>query len=333
MLTHQTRYRYDRPVFLGPQTIRLRPSSTARTPVRSYTLRVAPTDCKQTWHQDSYGNHVAEVVFAERVTHFDIIVRLEVDLTPRNPFDFLLEPSIRQWAAPAGFTTALHEDAAQHRAQSIQYQQQAAHDGMFASQTSFELSATQGQFYVQEDHAALALYCATSAAGPHLYAFLTDWVEKAPQNTLDMLVALNRAVARRIGYQVRLESGVWSPEETLTRGIGSCRDSAWLMIALLRHLGFAARFVSGYLIQASQNADGEEVLTCDLHAWAEAFLPGAGWVGFDTTSGLLAAQGHLPLAATPAPEHAAPVTGVLDPCKATFEVSMQTERLHVPDSD
>nr|WP_051552237.1 transglutaminase family protein [Acetobacter persici] len=104
------------------------------------------------------------------------------------------------------------------------------------------------------------------------------------------------------------------------------------MIAVLRHLGFAARFVSGYLLQSSRTAEGEETLTCDLHAWAEAFLPGAGWVGFDTTSGLLTAQGHLPLAATPAPEQAAPVSGVLDQCNATFDVSMQTARLLIPES-
>ncbi|WP_279184812.1 transglutaminase family protein [Acetobacter sp. KSO5] len=333
MLTHTTRYRYDRPVFLGPQTIRLRPSGTARTPVRSYALRVDPVASKQSWHQDGFGNNVAEVVFAERVTHFDITVRLEADLTPRNPFDFTLAPAARRWTPPVAFATTLSEESApaQHQQQAMQQQQQACAIAG-SQQAETDLPACPHQFYTPEEQAKLALYRATPPAGPHLHAFLTDWVEKAPRDTLDMLVALNRALAARIGYQLRLEPGVWSPEETLARGVGSCRDSAWLMIALLRHLGFAARFVSGYLIQSSQTAEGEEALTCDLHAWAEAFLPGAGWVGFDTTSGLLTAQGHLPLAATPAPEQAAPVTGLLDQCKATFDVSMQTDRLVMPDS-
>lgn len=333
MLTHQTRYRYDRPVFLGPQTIRLRPSGSARTPVRSYALRVDPVASQQSWHQDGFGNHVAEVVFAERVTHFDITVRLEADLTPRNPFDFTLAPAARRWTPPAVLTTTLWEKGApvQHQQPPVQQQQQAG-GGTFSRQVQMVPAVSRHPFYTSEELTGLALYCATPLPGPHLHAFLTDWVEKAPRDTLDMLVALNRALAARIGYQLRLEPGVWSPEETLARGVGSCRDSAWLMIALLRHLGFAARFVSGYLIQSSQTAEGAEALTCDLHAWAEAFLPGAGWVGFDTTSGLLTAQGHLPLAATPAPEQAAPVTGLLDQCKATFDVSMQTDRLVMPDS-
>lgn len=307
MLTHQTRYRYDRPVCLGPQTIRLRPTRTARTPVRSYALQVEPGGCRQTWHQDSYGNQVAEVLFAERVTRFDITVQLEADLTPRNPFDFTLTPPARDWMPPAGPASTRLDDEA---------------SGV----------ARQQPFYAPEEHGWLAPYCVPQPAGPHLRAFLTEWMEQAPTDTLEMLVALNRAVASRIGYQIRLEPGVWTPEETLARATGSCRDSAWLMIALLRHLGFAARFVSGYLIQSNRNAEGEDILTCDLHAWAEAFLPGAGWVGFDTTSGLLTAQGHLPLAATPAPEQAAPVTGLLDQCTATFDFSMQTDRVLLPDS-
>lgn len=327
MLTHQTRYRYDRPVSLGPQTIRLRPAATTRTPVRAYALRVDPAEGRQTWQRDSFGNHVAEVIFAERVTHFDITVRLEADLTPRNPFDFILTSTARDWTPPAALV-ALVRKGGEFQQQTVQQQQQAgAVKGLCQAQ-----GTSQNQFYTREELAELALYRATPPIGPQLHAFLAEWVDKAPRETVEMLVALNRALVARVKYHLRMEPGVWSPEETLTRGAGSCRDSAWLMIALLRHLGFAARFVSGYLIQSSQTAEGEEALTCDLHAWAEAFLPGAGWVGFDTTSGLLAAQGHLPLAATPAPEEAAPVAGVLDQCNATFDVTMQTDRLVMPDA-
>lgn len=340
MLTHQTRYRYDRPVRLGPQTIRLRPSPTAVTPVRSYALRVEPAECKQTWQRDSFGNHVAKVIFSEPVTYFDITVRLEADLTPRDPFDFTLAPAARCWAPPAGLFSLLQNNTRhsallpdgpqQGMSAQVMVQQDAAAPRVHPAPGASRLSET-NRFYTPDDLADLALYRAAPPAGPHLHMFLAEWVAKAPEETLEMLVALNRALAARVKYQVRLEPGVWSPEETLARGAGSCRDSAWLMIALLRYLGFAARFVSGYLIQSCQTAEGEDTLTCDLHAWAEVFLPGAGWVGFDTTSGLLAAQGHLPLAATPTPEQAAPVAGLLDRCQATFDVSMQMDRLVIPD--
>ena len=175
----------------------------------------------------------------------------------------------------------------------------------------------------------LHLYLNASHAGVGCRAFLAQWLPTAPANTVAMLVALNKAVAAHIQYQLRMEPGVWSPDDTLARQSGTCRDSAWLMVALLRCMGFVARFVSGYLIQASNGAQGEEVLTCDLHAWAEAFIPGAGWVGFDTTSGLVTAQAHVALAASPTPEDAAPVSGLLEQCQATFDVSMQAQRLFV----
>jgi uncharacterized protein (DUF2126 family)/transglutaminase-like putative cysteine protease len=125
--------------------------------------------------------------------------------------------------------------------------------------------------------------------------------------TVDFLVGLNAATHGAVGYTTRMEPGVQTPQETLQTSIGSCRDSAWLLVAALRHFGLAARFVSGYLIQLGEQ-DQEEDST-DLHAWAEVFVPGAGWIGLDPTSALLAGEGHIPLAATPSPMGAAPITG------------------------
>lgn len=185
------------------------------------------------------------------------------------------------------------------------------------------------------DRHDLEPFLQAAPAGPRLQALL-DSTDRQPTAVADFLVALNQRLQREIRYLIRLEPGVQTPDETLNLASGSCRDTSWLLVNALRHLGLAARFVSGYLIQLKPDVKpldgpvGPEQDFTDLHAWAEVYLPGAGWVGLDPTSGLLAGEGHIPLAATPEPRSAAPVTGLVSPSHVEFHHEMRVQRLLEP---
>ena len=189
--------------------------------------------------------------------------------------------------------------------------------------------------YAPELAKDLEPYRSVEPAGPLLQAFL----EKLPRErrgTISFLVDLNRRVRNEIEYVTRLEAGVQTCEQTLEQCTGSCRDSAWLLVQVLRHLGIAARFVSGYLIQLAADERAPEGPTApqtdssDFHAWAEVFLPGAGWIGMDPTSGLLAGEGHIPLVCTPNPSKAAPIEGTVELANVDFSYSMSIRRLNDP---
>ena len=175
-------------------------------------------------------------------------------------------------------------------------------------------------------------YLAREAATP-LFKALVDSIPRDEKRSIDFIVGLNQRLQQDIKYLIRLEPGVQTPELTLSNASGSCRDSAWLLVQLLRHLGLAARFVSGYLIQLKPDVksldgpSGTEVDFTDLHAWCEVFLPGAGWIGLDPTSGLMAGEGHIPVACTPEPSSAAPVSGGVDECEVSFSHHMQVTRI------
>ncbi len=186
--------------------------------------------------------------------------------------------------------------------------------------------------YAPELKEELAPYLTPDTVTPLLQAYL-DKIDRTQRRTVIFLVELNQMLSQDIKYLIRMEPGVQTPEETLELASGSCRDSAWLLVQLLRNCGLAARFVSGYLIQlksdvkALDGPSGTEVDFTDLHAWCEVYLPGAGWIGLDATSGLMAGEGHIPLACTPLPSGAAPIEGGVSKSEVAFEHHMGVTRI------
>ncbi|MBK1649155.1 DUF2126 domain-containing protein [Rhabdochromatium marinum] len=287
-LNHCTTYDYDRRIRLHPQVVRLRPAPHARTPVVSYSLKISPQERFTNWQQDPFGNWQARLVFPEKVDHFHVTVDLIADMVAINPFDFFIEEECR--------------------VPTFAYEKMLLKD--------------------------LAPYLEVQEAGPLLADLIAATRPTDQDDTLDWIVALNQRLQGMVSYLIRMEPGVQTPEDTLHKASGSCRDSAWLLCNLLRHHGFAARFVSGYLIQLTADLapidDGPAGPTrdfTDLHAWSEVFIPGAGWVGLDPTSGLLTAEGHIPLAATPEPATAAAISGSHESCEVQFGFSMSVERI------
>jgi uncharacterized protein (DUF2126 family)/transglutaminase-like putative cysteine protease len=297
-LHHTTRYVYDRPIAPSPHVVRLRPAPHCRTPILAYSLKVTPAEHFLNWQQDPFGNYEARLVFQKEATELVFDVDLVADMTVVNPFDFFLEEGFEHY--PFVYPPTLKRD--------------------------------------------LEPYLRSGAFGPQFAAF----VERARtaagngRRCVDVLVDLNMLVMKSLRYDIRMEPGVFLPEETLVRGHGSCRDFAWLLVQTLRQLGLAARFVSGYSIQLKadekplRGPSGVERDSTDLHAWAEVFLPGAGWVGLDATSGLFAGEGHIPLACTPDPETAAPIVGSFswhklsedDAIDEKFGFAMSVERVY-----
>ncbi len=289
-LEHRTSYRFDRPIAIGPHVIRLRPAPHTRTPIEAYSLTISPDDHFINWQQDPFGNHLARVVFPSKASELDVTVGLVADMRVINPFDFFIED--------------------------------------YAEKYPFR--------YPPELAADLKPYLDTpeSEVGP----LVNEWVAASGtpppdgQPTVEFLSALNAAIYRDVDYSVRMEQGVQTPEETLTQRIGSCRDTAWLLVTALRRCGLAARFVSGYLVQlvpdqpSLDGASGPTEDFTDLHAWAEVYIPGAGWIGLDPTSALFAGEGHIPLAATPHPASAAAITGATEPSVTTMEFANSVRR-------
>jgi len=286
-LNHRTQYRYDKPVSVGPQIVRLRPAPHCRTPILSYALNVTPAGRLLNWQLDPYNNHLARLLFPDKTNEFVVEVDLVAELSPFNPFNFFLEPGVQYF--PFEYSPELAQD--------------------------------------------LEPYRRIDPVGPLLQSFLGT-LSREKQGTISFLVDLNRRVRSEIDYVTRLDPGIQTCEQTLEKRTGSCRDSAWLLVQILRHLGIAARFVSGYLIQLApdettfDSPSAPQTDSADFHAWVEAFLPGAGWLGMDPTSGLFAGEGHIPLVCTPNASNAGPIDGTVEQANVDFRFSISIRRLH-----
>ncbi|MFT5885396.1 MAG: hypothetical protein ACI9IP_001856 [Arcticibacterium sp.] len=287
-IRHQMHYDYDKFINVSPQVIRLKPAVHSRTPISSYSLKIFPENHFINWQQDPFGNFQARVVFPDKINHLYVEVEVIADLIVLNPFDFFVDD--------------------------------------YADKFPFK--------YEPELKKELSPYFEISEKGPLLQEFLDTKIPKSEMPIVDFLVAINQALFTQVNYTIRLEVGIQTCEETLSKELGSCRDSAWVLVQLFRHLGLAARFVSGYLVQLTADEksldgpSGPEADFTDLHAWAEVFIPGAGWIGLDATSGLFAGEGHIPLSCTPSPGSAAPITGFLDACETTFNFKNEVFRIH-----
>ncbi len=275
---HVTEYEFERQVKVFPHVIRLKPAAHSRTHIHSYSLKIEPKEHFINWQQDPFGNFLARLVFPEKIQKLKVEVEVIADMTVINPFDFFVEDYAEKY--PFTYDAQLKKE--------------------------------------------LAPYLEVVESGERLQNWLRDFESKSEEKIVDFLVRINQTLQRQIEYGIRMEPGIQRCEETLEQAKGSCRDTGWLLVQLLRHLGLAARFTSGYLVQLTSDQksldgpSGPERDFTDLHAWCEVYIPGAGWIGLDPTSGLLAGEGHIPLACTPDPVSAAPIAGATEKTKVKF---------------
>jgi len=290
-LYHKTHYTYDKLVGHGPHVVRLRPAPHCRTKILSYSQKITGGEHFINWQQDPFSNWNARLVFPDKMKEMCVEVELVAEMAVHNPFDFFIDESAQTY--PFIYEPVLKKD--------------------------------------------LAPFMELPKPTPKLLALVDELLAKylkSKTRTIDFIVEVNRRLQQDIKYTIRLEPGVQTPEETLTKLSGSCRDTGWLLVAIMRSMGYAARFVSGYLIQLKSDVksldgpSGTEVDFTDLHAWCEVYLPGAGWIGLDPTSGLLASEGHIPLSCTPEPSSAAPVTGGVDKCESKLHHEMKVTRIY-----
>ncbi len=330
-LHHKTHYTYDRPIGHSPHVVRLRPAPHCRARILSYSQKITGGEHFINWHQDPFSNWNARLVFPDPMKELCVEVEIVAEMAVYNPFDFFLEDSASHF--PFAYDASLKQDLTPFLepiafTPKLKAYFDAAKNEILGKPEALPHASTSASLHRTDIH----------HEGGHLPAVASGSVISPGESvtalrTIDFLVALNQRLQQDIKYLIRLEPGVQSPEETLTKLSGSCRDSSWLLVQMLRHFGLAARFVSGYLVQLAPDVksldgpSGTAVDFTDLHAWCEVYLPGAGWVGLDPTSGLLAGEGHIPLSCTPEPGTAAPVSGATGKCESKLHHEMRVTRI------
>jgi len=274
-ITHTTRYRYARPVLLGPHLFRLRPRSDGTQHVTAFRLRVQPRPRGWSEHLELDGNGVVRAWFDGMTDSLTVATVFSVETLRTNPFDFLLEPCAN----------------------------------------------TLPPVPDPERELALAPYRVRADADATVTDFAEALQREAQSQTVPFLTLLCRRIAERSVPAVRLEGDPQPAAFTLRERTGACRDLSVLFIDACRAVGLAARFVSGYF-GGPTAADRRY-----LHAWAEVYLPGAGWRGFDPLQGLAVADRHVAVAASAHPRDAAPIDGSLrnDGTTATLDADVSIE--------
>ena len=165
---------------------------------------------------------------------------------------------------------------------------------------------------------------------------ILDWIKpfldlQGEAKTMEFLTAVNRAIPKLMSYEVRIETGTQTPGKTLQSRSGACRDFAVLLMETARHLGMAARFVSGYIPNVQESTEKTfNIAAGAMHAWTQIYLPGAGWKDFDPTAGILTSHDHLRVAVGRTPEQTTPILGAyLGTAKLDlgFEVDVQVSKI------
>ena len=255
---HTLSYRYDRPVFLEPLTLRLSPRQDATQQRLHHSLRVIEAPAGMASILESDGNEATVLWFDSERAGLTITVESEVRTLRENPFDWI-----------------------------------------FTDGASQRLPLT----YAPELAASLAPMRA-ALADPGVAAWAADLAAGADSTSTTFLIQLADHIHTGFHHIGRLDGDPQAPGETLKSRTGACRDTAMLFVAACRSQGLAARFVSGYSVHHPP-----EVTAQELHAWAEVYLPGGGWRGYDPSLGLAVADGHVALAAAPDHRLAAPLVG------------------------
>jgi transglutaminase-like putative cysteine protease len=257
--------------------------------------------------------HVTEYVFATYVT----LQPHRLLLRPRESHTLRIESS--NLVIHPAHTIRWQRDALDNSVAIVDFLMASDHVRI-ASEVSVRMFEDAPLDFVMEDYAVTYPFDYAREEEPDLAAFrqsvhvqdrpvVSEWIaslgcSRGPIETFVLLDRMNRDIASAFSYQAREEPGVQSPALTLSSRQGSCRDFAALFIEACRYLGLASRFVSGYLdISATSNGNAS------THAWAEVYLPGPGWKGFDPTSGVLTDNRHIPVAVARHPEAVPPVAG------------------------